>query len=188
MAPTKTSEHRAATHVVRPEKVHQVEAFRSRLLDAAAAILTDYRGLNVGELSQLRARLREVGADLKVVKNTLFQRAADSLGREELAPFLQGPTAVVFAAADPVAPARVLVEFVRQMRKLEIKGGWVEGRVLTAEGIRRLADLPPRPQLLAAAAGSLRSPLAGLVGALAGLPRALLSAVEQIRRAREQAA
>jgi large subunit ribosomal protein L10 len=182
------SGHRVATHVVRPEKVQQVETLRTRLAHAPAAILADYRGLNVAELAQLRARLRETGADLKVVKNTLFQRAAQSLGIDGLVPFLQGPTAVVFAADDPVAPARVLVDFIRQMRKLEIKGGLVEGRVLSADGIRRLADLPARPQLLAAAAGAVRAPLAGLAGVTAGLPRALLSAVEQIRRAREQAA
>ncbi|MDR7611968.1 MAG: 50S ribosomal protein L10 [Armatimonadota bacterium] len=188
MTPERTSGHRVATYVVRPEKVQQVEALRARLADASAAILTDYRGLNTAEITALRGRLREAGADLKVVKNTLFQRAAQSLGIPDLAPFLQGPTAVVFAGDDPVAPARVLVDFIRQMRKLEIKGGLVEGRILTAEGVRRLADLPSRSQLLAMAAGALRAPLAGLAGVTAGLPRALVSVVEQIRRAREQAA
>ena len=188
MTPDRTSGHGGAPHRVRPEKAKQVESLRARLAGAAAAILADYRGLNVAELTQLRTRLREAGADLKVVKNTLLQRAAHSLGLEGLDSFLQGPTAVVFTGTDPVAPARVLVEFIRQMRKLEVKGGLVEGRVLTADGIRRLADLPSRSQLLALAAGVLRAPLAGLVGAAAGPPRALLSVLEQLGRSRQQAA
>ena len=173
---------RTATHVARPAKVQEVEALRERLGQAAAAILTDFRGLNVREIAQLRSKLREAGVEYKVVKNTLLQRAAQRVGVQGLAPLLQGPTAVAFSRTDPVGPAKLLLEYIRQMRKLEIKGGVVEGRVVTADQIKRLADLPSRPQLLSLALGTMTSPLVGLVGVLTGLQRNLVYALDQIRQ------
>lgn len=172
----------------RPEKVAQVEALEAWLRGAAAAILTDYRGLNVGELGQLRAKLREAGAEYRVVKNTLLQRAATALGIAGLDPYLEGPTAIAVSREDPVAPARALQEFIRQMRKLEVKGALVEGRVMTADEVRSLADLPGKPQLRARLLGALQSPAAGLVGVLQGVPRSLVVALEQIRKQKEAAA
>ncbi len=179
---------RAATHVARPEKVQEVEALRARLGQAAAVILTDFRGLNVGELAQLRGKLRDAGVEFKVVKNTLLQRAAQSLGVQGLASFLQGPTAVAFSRTDPVGPAKMLLEYIRQMRKMEIKGGVIEGQVMTADQIKRLADLPSRSHLLSSVLGSMQAPLVGLVGVLTGLQRNLVYAVDQIRAKQEQAA
>ena len=100
---------------------------------------------------------------------------------------LQGPTAVAFSRTDPVAPAKLLLEYIRQMRKLEIKGGVVEGQVMTAEQIKRLADVPSRAQLLSSALGSMMSPLVGLVGVLTGLQRNLVYALDQVRKQRESA-
>ncbi len=180
--------HRSATHVARPEKVQDVEALRGQLGSAAAAILTDFRGLNVGEIAQLRGKLREAGIEYKVVKNTLLQRAAQSLGVTGLEPFLQGPTAVAFSRSDPVGPARILLEYIRQMRKLEVKGGLVEGRIMTASQIKSLADLPSKPQLLATVLGSMKAPLVALAGVLTGLQRNLVYALDEIRKKQEQAA
>jgi len=171
----------------RPRKVGQVEAIRERLNDAAAAILTDFRGLNVREISQLRSKLRDAGAEYKVVKNTLLERAAESLGIPGLEPYLQGPTAVAFSRRDPIAPARILAEYIRQMKKLEIKAGLVEGRVLTADQIKALADLPSKNQLLAMAFGNMKSPLAGLAGVLVALQRNLVYALDQIQKRKEVA-
>jgi large subunit ribosomal protein L10 len=179
---------RTATHGARPAKVADVEMLRDLLARAAAAILTDFRGLNVGELAQLRAKLRESGIEYKVVKNTLMRRAAHSLGIEDLASLLEGPTAVAVSPTDPIGPARILLEYIRQMRKLEVKGGLVEGRVLTASQIKSLAELPSRPEILASVLGSMQAPLGGLVGVLTGLQRNLVYAVEQIRKQQEQAA
>lgn len=188
-AATQTKErHRTATHVARREKQQEVELLRERLAQAAAAVLTDYRGLNVAELAQLRGKLREAGVHYKVVKNTLLKRAADSLGIEGLEPLLQGPTAVAFSRTDPVEPARILLEYIRQMRKLEIKGGLVEGRVMTTDQIKRLAGLPSRAQLLSLALGSMKAPLARLAGVLTGLQRNLVYALDQIRKQKEAAA
>ncbi len=180
-------EHRVRT-AARPEKVAQVEALEAWLRGAAAAILTDYRGLNVGELGQLRARLREAGAEYRVVKNTLLRRAVAALGIAGLDPYLEGPTAIAVSREDPVAPARALQEFIRQMRKLEVKGALVEGRVMTAEEVRALADLPGKAQLRARLLGALQSPAAGLAGVLRGVQRNLVYALDQIRKQKEATA
>jgi large subunit ribosomal protein L10 len=172
----------------RPRKVGQVESIRERLDGAAAAILTDFRGLNVGEISQLRTKLRGAGAEYKVVKNTLLERAAETLGISGLEPYLQGPTAVAFSKRDPIAPARILAEYIRLMKKLEVKAGLVEGRVLTAEQVRALADLPSRNQLLAMAFGNMKAPMAGVASVLVALPRNLVYALDQLRQKQEGAA
>lgn len=171
----------------RLEKVQQVETIRAWLKQAVAAILTDYRGLNVGELVQLRSKLREAGSDYRVVKNTLLQRAAEGLGITGLEPYLEGPTAVAISRGDPVAPAKVLQEFIRQMRKLEIKGGLVEGRIITAEQVKALAEMPSKPQMQARLLGTLQGPLYGLAGVLVGLQRNLVYGLDQIRRQKEAA-
>src|SRR2546427_9851185 len=99
---------RTATHVARPAKVQEVEALRERLGQAAAAILTDFRGLNVPEIAQLRSKLREAGVEYKGVKNTLLQRAAQRLGVQGLAPRLQGPTAGAFSPTGHIGPGKLL--------------------------------------------------------------------------------
>lgn len=179
-------EHRERS-AARPEKVRQVEALREWLQDASAAFLTDYRGLNVGQLAQLRTKLREAGAEYKVVKNTLLQRAVQSLGIAGLDPYLEGPTAVAVSKEDPAAAARVLQEFIRAMRKLEVKGGLVEGRVYTADQVKALADMPGKRQMRAMVVGTLQAPLSGLLGVLTGLQRNLVYALDQIRRQKEAA-
>lgn len=181
------TEHRIRRRA-RPEKVEEVAGLRRWLQGAAAAILTDYRGLNVGELAQLRARLREVGAEYRIVKNTLLRRAVESLGLRGLDPYLEGPTAVAVSRGDPLGPARALQEFIRAMRKLEIKGALVEGQVFTAAQVRALAEMPAKPQLQAMALAALQAPLTGLLGVLTGLPRNLVSALDQIRRQKDVAA
>lgn len=188
MAPRQAKERRTATHVARPEKVKEVEALRQRLVQVAAAIFTDFRGLSVGEIAQLRGKLREAGVEYKVVKNTLLRRAAQTLGVDGLAPFLQGPTAVAFSRTDPVSPAKALLDFIRQMRKPEIKGGLIEGRIMPADEIRRLAELPSRRHLLASVLASMQAPVAGVAGVLTGLQRNLVYALDQVRKKQEQAA
>ena len=116
---------------------------------SAVVILTDYRGLSVSEIGALRARLREASIEYRVTKNTLLSRAAEQAGVSGLEPYLVGPTAVVFGHDDPGAPARILQEFIRQYRKLEIKGGVVEGQDAGSRGGPVLATLPTKRELLA---------------------------------------
>jgi len=103
-------------------------------------------------------------------------------------PFLEGPTGVVFCGTDPVAPARVLLEYIRQMKKLEIRGGLIEGQVFSSDQMRRLAELPPKIVLLTQAVGLLVAPPTRLVGVLTALQRNLVYALDQVRKAREAAA
>ncbi len=169
----------------KPEKVEAVARLREQLRRARGVVLTDFRGLSVPEMEALRASLRKEGAEYRVVKNTLLGIAASELGIQGLERFLEGPTGIAVGYDDPTTPARVVHEFIRQHRKLEVKGGLAEGKVLDAAGVRALAELPSRDQLLARVVGGLQGPLYGLVGVLVGLQRNLLYALEQIRQKRE---
>jgi large subunit ribosomal protein L10 len=169
----------------RPEKVAEVEALEKRLRKSSVVILTDYRGLTVGEFNALRSRLREASLEYRVTKNTLLNRAAARVGVTDLAPMLIGPTAVVFGADDPSVPARLLQEFIRQYRKLEIKGGMVQGEPVGAAMVQALATLPPRAELLAHVVGVLSWPLRGVMGALSAPHRALVATLDALRRQRE---
>ena len=171
----------------RPEKVAVVEDLERRLRASAAVILTDYRGLSVDEIGTLRGRLREARVEYRVAKNTLLALAAKRCGAAGLARFLTGPTAVAFGLDDPGVPARVLQEFIRQYRKLEIKGGLIAGETVDADGVRLLATLPSRVELLARAAGAIQAPLRGLVTALSAPARMLAVALDALRTERERA-
>jgi large subunit ribosomal protein L10 len=156
----------------RPEKVAVVDEVRQRLSDAPAALLTEYRGLKVGELAALRRSLREAGGDYKIYKNTLVRFAARDLGLE-LEELLTGPTAIAFAREDAVGVAKALRDFGRTNPNLVVKGGVLGSRALTADQARALADVPPREVLLARLAGGLAAPLQQLAGLLQALPRNL---------------
>jgi large subunit ribosomal protein L10 len=171
----------------RPEKAAKVEDLEGRLKKATAVILTDFRGLTVGEMTQLRVRLREVGAEYRVVKNRLLGIASRATGVEGLGALLEGPTAVAFTSGDPVPVARVIQEFSRQSRKLGIKGSIVSGHVYDETKTRALADLPSRQELLARTVGSIAAPLVRLAGVLSAVPRNLVYALEQIRQQRSAA-
>jgi large subunit ribosomal protein L10 len=169
----------------RPEKVAEVEALEKRLRKSSVVILTDYRGLTVGEFNTLRSRLRVASLEYRVTKNTLLNRAAERVGVAGLGPMLVGPTAVVFGADDPSVPARLLQEFIRQYRKLEIKGGMVQGEAVGAQTVAVLATLPTRVELIARVVGVLQAPLRGVVGVLSAPHRALVTTLDAVRKKRE---
>jgi large subunit ribosomal protein L10 len=156
----------------RPEKVAVVDEVRQRLSDAPAALLTEYRGLKVGEIADLRRSLRAAGGDYKIYKNTLVRFAARDLGLE-LEELLTGPTGIAFAREDAVGVARALRDFGRANPALVLKGGVLGSRPLSADQARALADVPPREVLLARLAGGLAAPLQQLAGLLQALPRNL---------------
>lgn len=161
--------------MVRPDKVAKVDEVRKDLDGAAATLLTHYRGLSVTELAQLRARLREADADMKVVKNTLTKRAAAAAGIDGLDDLLEGPTGLVFCADDPVGPAKALKAFAKDHPDLIIRGGYLDGEVLDGEAALRLADLASREELLATLVGLME-------GALSGTARLLQAATEKQAR------
>jgi len=131
----------------RPEKVAVVEEVREHLANSDAAILTEYRGLKVGDLATLRRQLRTAGADYKVFKNTLVKRATAGTDRAVLDPYLEGPTAIAFVRDDVGAVAKVLRDFSRVHPELIVKGGLLGTKLVDAQGAGALADLPSRELL-----------------------------------------
>jgi large subunit ribosomal protein L10 len=147
------------------QKAEQVDEIAERLKKAKVAVLTDYRGLTVSQLQDLRTRLRGGAVEYRVVKNTLARRAAEAAGVPSLQSELKGPVAIAFGYDDLGVPAKLINEFVRATRlKLEIVGGLVEGRVFSPDQVKQLADLPSREALIAQLLGTLQSPVSQLVG------------------------
>jgi len=151
------------------KKVETVQKLTEDVKNASSFLLTDYRGLSVGEITALRRSLRETGAEYKVVKNTLFKLATPEIGEAEFAGMLEGPTAVAFVHQDPISVAKALVEFMRVHKALALKGGYVDGQLYDGEQIQTLSKIPPKEVLLAQLVGSLQSPMAGLVWTLQGM-------------------
>jgi large subunit ribosomal protein L10 len=173
--------------VPRPEKVAKVEEIRERLSRVQGAVITDYRGLDVGEITELRKQLREAGVEFKVLKNTLTILAAREVGMEEIVPYLTGPTAIAFGYDDPVTAAKIISEFAKKNKELEIKGGLVEGRVLGPEAVQALADLPSREVLLSMVLRAMQGPIAGMMNVLQGNIRNFVYALEAVRKKKEEA-
>ena len=151
------------TTKVRPEKVETVEAIKAELGETQAVVLTEYRGLTVGQLADLRAKLRGQETSYRVVKNTLARRAVSELGFEALSELLVGPVAVAYCKGDPVSAAKVLATFAREHPDLIIKGGVLEGRVITADETKELATVDSLDVSRAKIAGLLTAPLRQLM-------------------------
>ena len=148
----------------RPEKVATVEEIREKLEGARAAVLTEYRGLKVSELADLRASLRKADAEYKVYKNTLARRAAEEAGLSDLVSLLQGPTAITFVKGDAVAVAKALRDYSKANANLVVKGGILGTRVIEPSDVVALADIEPREVLLAKIAGGFQAPLVKAAG------------------------
>ncbi|MGI6697868.1 MAG: 50S ribosomal protein L10 [Clostridiales bacterium] len=161
-------------------KEQVVNEIKEKFQRAEAVVLVDYRGLNVAEVTELRKRFREAGADYKVYKNTLMTRALTELGIEGLNPYLTGPNAIALGYDDPVVPAKIISEFAKDHDKLEIKAGMISGKVIGAEGIKSLASLPSKEVLVAQVLGGLNAPITGLVNVLQGNIRNLVYALNAI--------
>ncbi|EGK09717.1 50S ribosomal protein L10 [Kroppenstedtia eburnea] len=142
------------------EKKKQVVAeIADKLTQSKATILTDYRGLSVSQMTELRKQLREAGVEYQVLKNTMTRRATAQTNLTELDDKLVGPTAIAFSNDDVVAPAKVLHKFSKENKELEIKGGVVEGRVVSLDQIKELAELPSREGLLSMLLSVLQAPM-----------------------------
>ena len=139
------------------------------LKSAQAGVLVDYRGITVEQDTQLRNKLREAGVEYKVVKNTLTRFAANEVGFQELDPSLHGPTALAISSTDPIAPAKVLSDFAKDVEAIEIKAGFLDGKVISLDEIKTLANTPSREVLIAKIMGSLNSPISQLVRTLQAL-------------------
>ncbi|MBZ4646694.1 MAG: large subunit ribosomal protein [Petroclostridium sp.] len=162
------------------QKKEVVQELVEKLKKASSGILVDYRGLTVEQDTELRNQLRKAGVEYKVVKNTLTRFAAKETGYEGLDPFLHGPTSLALTYEDPVAAAKVLTEFAKKNEKLEIKVGFVDGKVIDINGIKALADLPPREVLIAKVLGGFNAPISGFVNVLNANLRGLAVALNAI--------
>src|SRR3989441_6036528 len=149
-----------------PAKAKRVESLAGELGGNISLVITEFRGLKVGELQGLRRRLRPRGIEYHVVKNSLFARAAEQSGKSALRSMLAGPTAVAIGDGDEVELAKSLVDEARVLKALKILGALIGGRAMSADDVTSLARLPGRPQLQATFVGTLQAPLAGVVGVL----------------------
>jgi large subunit ribosomal protein L10 len=165
---------------VRPEKVEAVEHIRSELDDTQAAVITEYRGLTVGQLATLREQLHGAETSYRVVKNTLARRAVTELGFEELVELFVGPVAVAYVKGDPVAAAKVLATFAREHPDLLIKGGVLEGRVMSADEAKDLARVDTLDVSRAKIAGLLEAPIRQLMYLLEAPAARILYVLEQL--------
>jgi len=174
---------------VTQEKLQTVAGIKEKLSITKGAVLTNYRGLTVAQDTKLRRKLREAGVEYRVFKNTMTRIAAKEAGIEGLDAYLEGPTAIAMSYTDPVAPAKVISEFVKEnkLQALEVKAGLVEGKVIDANGVKALSSLPSREVLISQVLAGMQAPIAGFVNVLSGSLRNLVYALEAVRQQKESA-
>lgn len=144
---------------VNEQKVQKVQEIKERFEKAQSVVFVDYKGLTVEEDTELRRKLREAGVEYKVFKNTLTSIAAKEAGIEGLDEYFKGPTSFAFGYDDPVKPAAVVNNFIKEHKKMEIKGGWVQGQVFDNDKVKELASIPSKEILIAKLLGSFKAPL-----------------------------
>lgn len=167
------------------EKKQQiVDDIKEKFQGASGVVLAEYRGMSVAQVTKLRVELREAGVEYRVLKNTMVQRAADEIGIEGLDSFLKGPTAIAFSE-DPVTGAKILSEFTKKNKTLTIKAGVLEGKVISSEKVKDLANLPSREILLSQVLAGFQGPLQGMVNVLQGPIRKMGYALEEVRKQKE---
>lgn len=158
----------------REDKQLVVQELVEKLRSNRGTVLTDYRGITVAKDTDLRAKLRKAGVEYRVVKNTLLQLAAEAAGLEGLDKYLEGPTAIAMSA-DPVAPAKILTEWIKANKMLEVKGGIYEGKVFDQAGMAVISALPSREVMLSSVLGTILAPLS-----------AFATVVDAIRKQKEE--
>lgn len=169
----------------REEKQQVIDRLHTKFASARVAILSDFSGMDVAEITELRQKLRAVRAELQVVKNTLAIRAADGTSLAGARDRFAGPIALTLGYDDPVAPARVVKEFADKVDRLKVRVGVVEGRVLDLQSLKAVAALPGREALLAQLVGQLQAPTAGLVWCLEGLLQQLVGVLEAVKQQKQ---
>lgn len=168
-------------------KTATIDEIKDKIANAQSMVLVDYRGLNVAQLTELRSQYRKAGVDYKVYKNTMMRFAFKDSGLEEFNEFLKGPSAIAFGFEDPVSAAKITAEFAKSNDKLEIKAGIVDGKIIDIDGVKSLAELPSREELIAKALGGLNSPIQGFANVLQGTIRGLAVVLNAIAEEKEKA-
>ncbi len=170
----------------RPEKVKAVESIAKLAKEAQSIFITDYTGLTVDEITNLRRKLREQSIQYVVVKNTLARLAFRDAELDYAVNYLKGPTALAFAMENPTAPAKVFVDFIKKTKKAEVRAFVMEGQVFMSDQLEDFAKLPSREDLLSMTLGTLNAPIVGLVGGLQGIIRKVVYVMDAIREKQEQ--
>ncbi len=166
--------------MVKQYKIDRVDSLRAKLSAAKGFYLADFQGMDVAAATRLRDRCREAGVEFQVVKNTLIRRALDDQVRDGLDPFLVGPTAIATSDADEIVAAKVISDFLKEFEKPVLKAGVVDGRIMGAEQVKVLADLPSREVLLGMLLSGLKSPVQKLHSALSSPLRSLATVLKQV--------
>ena len=169
------------------EKQRIAEDLRERFSKSAIIVLTDYKGLDVAAMNDLRRKLRAEGIEYQVVKNTLLVRAVEDTDAASMKDYFKGPSAVALSYEDPVAPAKVLTQFAKDNEKLEIRAGLLNGQVLDAGAVNSLAKLPSREVLLGQFLSVMNEVPTSFVRTIAEIPRSLLNVLTAIRDQKEAA-
>ena len=169
------------------QKKEIVERLSTQLAGAEITILFDYKGLDVLEMTELRSKLRDAGVQIEIVKNTLLSRAAKGSDSALMKDFYKGPNAIVISAEDPVAPAKILVDFAKTNEKLEIKVGTLGGKLLSVEEITQLAKMPSKEELLTKLVCTLNAVPTSFVTVISGVPRAFVNVLSAIKDQKEAA-
>jgi large subunit ribosomal protein L10 len=170
------------------DKKKLVEQLRERMQKSKVVIVTDFKGLDVGKLTELRQKLREANVEYQVIKNTMLRRASEGTGVEPIKDHFKGPSAIAISYDDPVAPAKVLTDFAKTNDKLQIKVGVINGKVMDLSGIKALSSLPSREQLLGQVLSAMIAVPTSLVRALNDVPRRMVTVLQAIKESKEQAA
>lgn len=158
----------------RQKRSDEIQALKTLFEGVQGGVVTDYRGLNVEQISDLRRRFRERGVGYKVVKNTLTRIAVEGTQYNDLINILTGPTGIAFTKGDPIAPAQVAVEFSKDHEALEVKGGFMEGQVLSEKEVREVSKLSGVKELKAQFLATLNGPAQKLLGVLNAAPQKFL--------------
>lgn len=166
-------------------KKQVVEEIKGKIDKAQAMVLVDYRGLNVEEVTELRKKFTEAGVEYKVYKNTMMRFAFKDQGLEEFNKHLVGPNAIAFGFEDPVAPAKITNEFAKEHEELDIKAGVVDGKIIGLDGIKELAELPPKEVLIAQVLGGLNGPISGFANVLQANIKNLVYALNAVKEKQE---
>lgn len=172
--------------MARPEKEAVVQEVAEILENAKGVFINDFQGLNVEMISELRQKCREEKVGYRVVKNTLARLAVKQTGWDEMADYLEGPSAIAYSYDDPSAPARVITEFAKKIEKPKIKVSLFEGVFYGPDKVKEIASLPSKEVLLAKVLGSLNSPIQGFAGSLSGLLQKLVGTFDAVRESQEK--
>ncbi|MBD3289888.1 50S ribosomal protein L10 [candidate division KSB1 bacterium] len=170
----------------RPDKEQKVTEITEKISEAKSILLTDYKGLDVEKISDLRSQLREASVEYKIVKNTLTKISVENLGYKELIEFLDGPTAIAFGLDDPIAPAKIISDFAKKNDRPQIKAYFLDGQLYKGKEVDELAKLPTQEVLLGQLVGTISAPLSNFVYLLNNLLQKTVFVLSAIKEKKEQ--